>query len=403
MLVKCRWNGLCKYNSSVLQYRNYKVNDLLKNKPKHYVAVFKESLIYDDVSDFFERSYSLRESILWLHRIINHRGYNNKEAYVSYRDYAVRRIMFKYTYKQIHVKYMKGKNELKKASPHPSVVLVHEIDKYINNNDKTDTLSINEENAIMKEQMEQKTITITFNKGSTNNNNHITPVYKDENIIDNITPFSLSHNSSFAKTDSFSFEFSFSSTVHSSNHSNVEHKETNTNTNALNANNVKPRILSIKTTPYFNENVLKLLNNKPKESSNVLVMESNTFKQKEQGQLNGKCKYNMVPLSLKTVTNRERCIRLNQPLRMCVTQNNKDLNVDNKKKERRILNKCVNEARSILHKKDNIFYGNNNVSKYNTLTIGKYFRSKSNTNRMVVPTYRRNVSNNKKILSRIHN
>jgi hypothetical protein len=229
---------------------------------------------------------------------------------------------------------MKGKNELKKASPHPSVVLVHEIDKYINNNDKTDTLSINEENAIMKEQMEQKTITITFNKGSINNNNHITPVYKDENIIDNITPFSLSHNSSFAKTDSFSFEFSFSSTVHSSNHSNVEHKETNTNTNinALNANNVKPRILSIKTTPYFNENVLKLLNNKPKESSNVLVMESNTFKQKEQGQLNGKCKYNMVPLSLKTVTNRERCIRLNQPLRMCVTQNNKDINVDNKKK-----------------------------------------------------------------------
>jgi hypothetical protein len=110
MLVKCRWNGLCKYNSSVLQFRNYKVNDLLKNKPKHYVAVFKESLIYDDVSDFFERSYSLRESILWLHRIINHRGYNNKEAYVSYRDYAVRRIMFKYTYKQIHVKYMKGKS-----------------------------------------------------------------------------------------------------------------------------------------------------------------------------------------------------------------------------------------------------------------------------------------------------
>ena len=137
MLVKCRWNRLYKYNSSVLQFRNYKVNDLLKNKPKHYVAVFKESLIYDDVSDFFEKSYSLRESILWLHRIINHRGYNNKEAYVSYRDYAVRRIMFKYTYKQIHVKYMKGNNELKKASPHPSVMLVHEIDKYINNNDKT--------------------------------------------------------------------------------------------------------------------------------------------------------------------------------------------------------------------------------------------------------------------------
>ena len=402
MLVKCRWNGLYKYNSSGLQYRNYKVNDLLKNKPKHYVAVFKESLIYDDVSDFFERSYSLRESILWLHRIISHRSYNNKEVYISYRDYAVRRIMFRYTYKQIHVKYMKGNNELNKASPHPSVVLVHEIDRCINNNDKTDTLSINEENAIMKEQMEHKTITLDNN----NNNNHITPVYKDENIIDNITPFSLSHNSSFAKNDSFSFEFSFSSTVHSSNHSNVEHKETNTNintnTNTLNVNNAKPRILSIKTTPYFNENVLKLLNNKPRESSNMLVMESNTFKQKEQGQLNGKCKYNMIPLSLKTITNRERCIRLNQPLRMCVTQHNKNTNVDSKKKERRILNKCVNEAKSILQKKDNIYYGNNNVSKYNTLTIGKYFRSKSNTNRMVVPTYRRNVSNNKKIFSRIN-
>ena len=380
MLLKCKWNGLCKYNSSELQYRNYKVNDLLNNKPKHYVALFKELLIYDDISDFIERSYSLEESVMCLRRVVNSRGHN-KEVCISYRDYAIRRIMFKYTCKQMQVKFMKSNNEFTKASPHPSVVLVNEIDEHINNNDKTNTLSINEENAIMKEQMEHKTITF-------NSNNHITPVNKDENIIDNITPFSLSNNSSFDKNDSFSFEFSFSSTVHSSNHSNVEHKETSEI-----KMNVKPRILSIKTTPYFNENVLKLLYNKQRESDS-------TFKQKEQGKLNDKYKYGVIP-SLKTITNRDKYPRFNQPLRICLTQN-KDTSMDSRKKEKKILNKCVDEAKSILYKKVNAYYGNV-INKYNTSSISTSFRNKSNSNRLVVPIYRKNVSNSKKLLSRIQN
>ena len=39
------------------------VNDIIYNEPTHIVAVFKDYLIYDDLSEFLKRSYKQDESI----------------------------------------------------------------------------------------------------------------------------------------------------------------------------------------------------------------------------------------------------------------------------------------------------------------------------------------------------
>jgi hypothetical protein len=46
-----------------MDYYNIKViNDVIYNDETHLVSVFKDYLIYDDISEFLKRSYTMDES-----------------------------------------------------------------------------------------------------------------------------------------------------------------------------------------------------------------------------------------------------------------------------------------------------------------------------------------------------
>lgn len=45
------------------------INDIIYNEPTHMVAVFKDYLIYDDLSEFLKRTYEGQEAISRLPKI----------------------------------------------------------------------------------------------------------------------------------------------------------------------------------------------------------------------------------------------------------------------------------------------------------------------------------------------
>jgi hypothetical protein len=45
------------------------INDIIYNDPGHIVAVFKDYLIQDDISDFLKRFYNFNEILIRLERI----------------------------------------------------------------------------------------------------------------------------------------------------------------------------------------------------------------------------------------------------------------------------------------------------------------------------------------------
>ncbi len=51
-----------KYLTSREYYNSKIVNDIIYNESTHVVSIFKDYLIYDDVSEFLKRSYSTQES-----------------------------------------------------------------------------------------------------------------------------------------------------------------------------------------------------------------------------------------------------------------------------------------------------------------------------------------------------
>ena len=59
------------YNKVSTSYNNLMLNALLTNGKCHLVAVFKDSLINDDVSEFFKRSYKLFESPRRIKKLVN--------------------------------------------------------------------------------------------------------------------------------------------------------------------------------------------------------------------------------------------------------------------------------------------------------------------------------------------
>ncbi len=54
------------------------VNDIIYNEPTHIVAVFKDYLIYDDLSEFLKRQYDTQESVARLPKICEFYEKNSK-------------------------------------------------------------------------------------------------------------------------------------------------------------------------------------------------------------------------------------------------------------------------------------------------------------------------------------
>lgn len=61
--------NLSKYMTSKDFYNVKVINDIIYNENSHIVSVFKDYLIFDDISEFLKRGYDLSESSSWLPKI----------------------------------------------------------------------------------------------------------------------------------------------------------------------------------------------------------------------------------------------------------------------------------------------------------------------------------------------
>lgn len=83
-----------KYMTSKDFYNVKIINDIIYNEPTHMVAIFKDYLIYDDLSEFLKRFYQDFESIQRLPKICEFYEYNSK-VFPNYVNLPENKFMFK--------------------------------------------------------------------------------------------------------------------------------------------------------------------------------------------------------------------------------------------------------------------------------------------------------------------
>lgn len=77
------------------EFYNVKIiNDIIYNEPTHIVAVFKDYLIHDDLSEFLKRFYTESESIARLPKICDFYEKNSK-VFPNYVNLPENKFMFK--------------------------------------------------------------------------------------------------------------------------------------------------------------------------------------------------------------------------------------------------------------------------------------------------------------------
>ena len=82
---------LKKYNKSTDEYSLMKINDLLNQKQSHFVALFKEYLIYDDSCEFLTSFYS---NVTSYNRTKYYSQISKLNAIPQYISDSINRIMF---------------------------------------------------------------------------------------------------------------------------------------------------------------------------------------------------------------------------------------------------------------------------------------------------------------------
>lgn len=126
---------LSKYNISEKKINIFKINDLLKNKKKKYVSLFKDYLIYDDISEFLLTYFNLKTSRSYMNQNIP----INNSTFLSknYIDFEITKIMQKNKLRQQLFKNIKQR----RTSPHPSINIANSIPQELSSIE----LSFNEE------------------------------------------------------------------------------------------------------------------------------------------------------------------------------------------------------------------------------------------------------------------
>ena len=135
------YSTLSKYNASESKLNLFKINDLLHNRNKKYVSLFKDHLLYDDITEFlflFFKSYTSRTYLS--HSIINEKSNSPQKCFI---DTRINNIMKKN--KQMHKIY--NNIQHKKVSPHPSINIGH----YVENKDEDETVYLSFANEYSKE------------------------------------------------------------------------------------------------------------------------------------------------------------------------------------------------------------------------------------------------------------
>ena len=124
---------LSKHNPSESKLNLFKINDLLHNRNKRYVSLFKDHLIYDDTTEFLFLFFKAYTSRTYLSHSINNENVNSPQK--CFIDTQINNIMKKN--KQMHKIY--NNIQYKKVSPHPSINIGHYIED--KNEDETVLLS----------------------------------------------------------------------------------------------------------------------------------------------------------------------------------------------------------------------------------------------------------------------
>lgn len=106
---------LSKYNASPAKINIYKINDLLKNRKKKYVSLFKDYLIYDDITEFLFLYFNSKTSKSYLSQNIPvDNSYTLSKCFI---DFDITNIINKNKTKHNLLKNIHHK----KSSPHPSI------------------------------------------------------------------------------------------------------------------------------------------------------------------------------------------------------------------------------------------------------------------------------------------
>ena len=193
--------NLLKHNhNSTLQYVVYKINDLVRNKPKHYVAVFKDYLIYDDITEFMETIYSHEYCIKYIQ---THSCVSSIHYIICYRNKQLYHIMQKYKHKQ---KALQTNNvHLLKQTPHPSIMLMKEFNI---TSSKTNSITIEQDYEICRDKdtlLFDNTCNVSEMKSAFLSKSDIfKPVSIKTNhvlSVDNITSFNIINNYTHRQKD----------------------------------------------------------------------------------------------------------------------------------------------------------------------------------------------------------
>ena len=106
---------LSKYNSSPEKLNLYKVNDLLKNRKTKYVSLFKDYLIYDDITEFLFLLFNSKTSRSYLlQHIPVDNSYSLSKCFI---DFEITNIISKNKTRHNLLKNIHHR----KFSPHPSI------------------------------------------------------------------------------------------------------------------------------------------------------------------------------------------------------------------------------------------------------------------------------------------
>ena len=106
---------LSKYNSSPEKLNLYKVNDLLKNRKTKYVSLFKDYLIYDDITEFLFLLFNSKTSRSYLSQHIPvDNSYSLSKCFI---DFEITNIISKNKTRHNLLKNIHHR----KPSPHPSI------------------------------------------------------------------------------------------------------------------------------------------------------------------------------------------------------------------------------------------------------------------------------------------
>ncbi len=113
---------LKKYTTSINDYNKIMINHLLKSSQMHYISVFKDYLLYDDISEFLNRFYNKDEIMKRIFTITNYYA-NSSKLYPNYSPLNEGKYIYKNIEKKQRVIDIIEGNGIKKFKKNENIII----------------------------------------------------------------------------------------------------------------------------------------------------------------------------------------------------------------------------------------------------------------------------------------